>query len=155
MQYTLTNIQQDGESLNVALSLYLQADFDYTQAKAQAVQADAQVSDLQNQIANVIALGEQVRQQHISLLALQKTLVAQQQTAAAALIPDKTINVTYPMTEFESILSNPELDAGQKIQAMVATKRAEIEAQLKAQAELLLLQKQAVAQLIDTPTIIT
>lgn len=141
--------------MNVALSLYLQADFDYTQAKAQAVQADAQVSDLQNQIANVIALGEQVRQQHISLLALQKTLVAQQQTAAAALIPDKTINVTYPMTEFESILSNPELDAGQKIQAMVATKRAEIEAQLKAQAELLLLQKQAVAQLIDTPTIIT
>lgn len=151
MQFIVSGIQQDGTQLHIALALYIANDFNFAAAKANADALQAQLQTERDEFnanaAQIALLQEENRLLNEEIAATQAEVIAAQN----ALKPDAAFGVSYALVEFADILSNEKLTSAEKIQAMIAAKRAEIEAQAKAKAALLILQKEAESVVVGAP----
>lgn len=155
-QFIVSELSQQHEGLSVALAIYIDDAFDYQTAKAAAQAAE---SDFRNTEMSLLAATEQLQtlQKQIGdLQAQMRTKSEALQAAQRALYPDAAIRIEIPASDFQPILDDPKLPtAAEKIQAAINLKRAEIEAQVKAQSERLKLIKEAQGTVVGVPVSVT
>lgn len=155
-QFIVSELSQQGDTLGVTLAIYLDDAFDYPKAKATADGAKSALENAQDaSAANV----EQIRllQKQVEDLRAQCQVNADAlKLAEQALNPDAVVRIGIAASEFQSILDDPKLPtAAAKIQAAINLKRAEIGAQVKAQAERLKLMKEAQGTVVGVPVTVT
>ncbi len=155
-QFIVSELSQQGDALSITLAIYLNDAFDYAKAKANVNAAESAWNDAAQTLA---ATGEQIRSLQKQAEDLQSQLQAKRDTlrvAQQALNSDAAIRIEIPASDFQPILDDPKLPtAAEKIQAAINLKRAEIEAQVKAQSERLKLIKEAQGTVVGVPVSVT
>ena len=154
MQYVILSLQQVGGNVEILAGLLAEG-VDYATLKAAHESAQSDVTQtetlIRENIQQIEMLDEQVRTARTHLVFAQKTLA----DAAVNAEPLAKIPLSFGLTEFSEILANTELTAQEKVQAMIALKRAEIEAGLQAKAALIELEKTAQGQIVGVPIVAT